>query len=93
MITPSAAPMERMFITDAVSGTRRLRKTVASNKNASTMITAMKSGSFSARTFEKSIPAAVWPPTWMASDDPAVALGTSARIWFTRVVVCAACGL
>ena len=85
--------MERMFITEAMRGTSRLRKTAASSKKASTTMTTTNSGSLLDNTLEKSMPWAVTPPTWMASDEPAVAAGTSERMWLTSVVVWAACGL
>ena len=52
---PSAAPMERRFMTAAVSGITKLRNTVISSKNDKITTSPMKSGNFELSTFAKSM--------------------------------------
>ena len=79
---------------DAMTGIKRLWNTISEGaKNATMTTTAMNSGSFDARTPEKSSPPAVAPPTRTCRVVPTSAAGiTSFRKAWRRVEVCAACG-
>jgi hypothetical protein len=93
-MAPSAAPTDSRFMTEATSGMSRLRNTAARSKNARMTTTAMKNGSLSPSTWEKSMLVAVSPPTWTRRPVPSSARGM--RSWrrsLTRLTVCGACGL
>ena len=60
---PSDAAIDSRFISAACTGITSERKTTTSRSAASAITTAMNSGSFCASTCEKSICAAVAPPT------------------------------
>ena len=62
-ITPYAAPIERRFMTAALSGTRIERNTTISSRNDSPTTTPMNSGSRSWIRSPMSMNAAVTPPT------------------------------
>ena len=60
---PNAAAADSRFITAALAGTSRLRKTIASSTNDSRTTTPMNSHSLEVSTWEKSAKIAVIPPT------------------------------
>ena len=73
----------------AFSGTRTLRNTTISSRKLSSRTTPISSGMRPPRNSEKSVDAAVRPPTLAST--PVCGI-TSSRSVFTRVVVASSCG-
>ena len=74
---PSAAPTESRFITEATSGTSRLRNTAMSSRNPRMTTTATNGISFEDSLCAKSTCPAVDPPTSTCTPVPASAAGST----------------
>ena len=74
---PSAAPVESMFITAAVSGIAMLRNTTISSRKLSSTTMPTNSGSLAERTWLKSSKIAVCPPVSTFRPVPRSAVGTT----------------
>ena len=76
--------MDSRFMTTALSGTSTERKTASRSTKLRTSTAPMNHGRRSARTVEKSMSDAVWPPTWAtAPEEPRASGSTSLRRWRT----------
>ena len=85
--------MDSRFITTALSGTSTERNTTSSRMKLSSRTAPMNHGSRADKTWAKSTPEAVWPPTWAASPEPSAAAGrTSSRRVRTSSSVRSDCG-
>src|SRR5262247_4176491 len=76
-ITPYAAPIERRFMTTALTGTAMERNTVMSRRKDNNTTAPMTSGSRAEYWCDASMPAAVTPPTRAVAPVPATAAGTT----------------
>ena len=92
-VTPSADPIVSRFISAAWTGITNERKMTNSSSAESRITIPKNNGSLLPSTCEKSIEAAVNPPTrTVIPVRPLSAGSTTSRRWLTKFVVATACG-